>query len=77
MAEVVNLHEAKARLSELVELARSGQEVVIAKRGKPCARLVPVEASRVDLGFLSLHVPDSFFAPLPEEELDGWEGQPR
>ena len=37
----VNMHEAKSRLSQLVEMAKNGEEVVIAKNGKPEARLVP------------------------------------
>jgi len=39
----VNIHEAKSQLSKLIELALSGQEVVIAKAGKPKVRLTPVE----------------------------------
>ncbi|HQZ82679.1 MAG TPA: type II toxin-antitoxin system prevent-host-death family antitoxin [Pyrinomonadaceae bacterium] len=39
----VNIHEAKSQLSKLIELALSGQEVVIAKAGKPKVRLIPVE----------------------------------
>jgi prevent-host-death family protein len=45
MAKQVNLYEAKTRLSELVEEAASGAEIVIAKNGKPKARLVPVQAA--------------------------------
>ncbi|WP_316862003.1 type II toxin-antitoxin system prevent-host-death family antitoxin [uncultured Cohaesibacter sp.] len=40
----INLHEAKAKLSALVEKCRSGEEVIIAKAGKPLARLVKYEA---------------------------------
>ena len=40
----VNMHEAKTRLSKLVEMAKSGEEVVIAKNGKPQARIVPIES---------------------------------
>jgi|DewCreStandDraft_1066081.scaffolds.fasta_scaffold51299_1 prevent-host-death family protein len=74
MARVVNVHEAKARLSELLERTKAGEEILIAKRGKPYAKLVPVEPERVPLGFLRFHVPDSFFEPLSEEELEAWEG---
>ena len=42
MAKSVNLYEAKSHLSELVELAAGGEEIVIAKAGKPKARLVPL-----------------------------------
>ncbi len=72
---VVNLHEAKARLSELVERVQGGEEVVIARRGRPAARLVAEHPEPVPLGFLALEVPDAFFEPLPDEELAAWEGQ--
>lgn len=39
----VNMHEAKSRLSQLVELAKNGEDVVIAKNGKPEARIVPIK----------------------------------
>lgn len=39
----VGMHEAKTKLSQLVERAESGEDIVIARRGKPVARLVPVE----------------------------------
>ncbi len=42
MAEIVNMHQAKASLSRLVERALAGEEVVIARNGKPLVRLVPV-----------------------------------
>lgn len=70
----VNVQEAKTRLSELLARVERGEEVVIARAGKPVAYLAPVEeaASRV-LGVLDLHVPESFFEPLPESELAAWE----
>jgi prevent-host-death family protein len=48
--EIANIHEAKSRLSKLIEHAMSGEEVIIAKAGQPMVRLVPVqpdETSRV------------------------------
>lgn len=55
MATQVNLHEAKTHLSRLVEQAAKGQEIVIAKAGRPMVRLVPVRtrSTRRALGFLS------------------------
>jgi len=73
MKRVVNVAEAKAKLSELLEAVLRGEEVVLARRGKPVAKLVPVEKPKRELGFLSGHIPDSFFEPLPEEELEAWE----
>ena len=67
----INIHEAKTHLSRLVEEASEGEEIVIAKAGKPVARLVPVNrtSSRRRLGLLAgkLVVPSDFDAPLPEE----------
>ncbi|OJW13058.1 MAG: antitoxin [Planctomycetales bacterium 71-10] len=42
--EIANIHDAKSRLSKLVEQALRGEEVVIARAGKPLVRLVPIEA---------------------------------
>jgi prevent-host-death family protein len=44
---VVNMHEAKTQLSKLVERAAQGEDVVIAKAGRPVARLVPYEEDRL------------------------------
>lgn len=68
----VNVHEAKTHLSRLLALVAGGEEVVIARAGKPVARLVPIEpkARRVigqDDGLFE--VPDDFDAPLPAEVL--------
>lgn len=46
MAKAVNLYEAKSHLSELVERASGGEEIIIAKAGKPKARLVPIQAPK-------------------------------
>ncbi len=72
------MHEAKTELSRLVERALRGEEVIIARAGVPVVRLVPVAgrakrklgqwASRVQMA-------DDFDAPLPEEDLDAWEGK--
>lgn len=48
MAATVNMHEAKTHLSRLVERALEGEEVTIAKAGKPLVKLVPVEQPMVD-----------------------------
>lgn len=70
---VINVHEAKTHLSELLDRVRAGEEIVLAKYGKPFAKLVPYDAPRTRvLGFIAGHVPKSFFKPLPEEELAAW-----
>lgn len=75
---VVNVHAAKTNLSRLIEQALRGEEVVIARADKPVVRLVPIDAPMPRRRFGSLkgqlEVPDSFFDPLPEDELKLWEG---
>jgi len=75
----VNIHEAKTNLSRLVEEAAAGQEVIIAKAGKPIARLVPLgrppTKRRLGLFKGQLNVPDDFDAPLPEDVLAAFEGR--
>lgn len=70
----VNLHEAKTHLSELVGAAAAGEEIVIAKAGKPMARLVSLEkpAPRRP-GLAKGRVTEAFFEPLLESELELWE----
>jgi prevent-host-death family protein len=78
-AEYVNIHDAKTQLSKLVAKAAAGFEVVIAKAGKPVARLVPLaSAGQVrKLGALKgkLSVPDDFDAPLPAKAASTFEGR--
>jgi prevent-host-death family protein len=78
-AESVNIHVAKTQLSKLVDKAAAGNEVIIAKAGKPVARLVPLApAGRIrTLGALKgkLRVPDDFDAPLPAKLLAAFEGR--
>jgi prevent-host-death family protein len=75
MTEVVNLYDAKAHLSRLIDRATAGEEIVIGRAGKPLVRLVPVEAQQPRKpGMLKgLVVPDALFDPLPEDEQDLWE----
>jgi prevent-host-death family protein len=70
---IINVHQAKAQLSELLERVARGEEIVIAKRGKPFVRLVRVEdrAPRQP-GIAKGQLTDAFFEPLPEEELEAW-----
>ena len=73
----VNVHEAKTHLSRLLKQVEAGEEVIIARNGKPAARLVSWEkrGKRKPGSMAGLFtVPDSFFDPLPEEELAAWEG---
>ena len=74
MATMMNVSEAKARLSELITAAEQGEEVVIARAGKPVVRLVPVEPpAERQLGFLAVDIPEDFFDALSDSELAEWE----
>ena len=71
----VNVHEAKTQLSRLLAKVEAGEEVTIARNGKPVARLVRCnERGKRKPGSMAgqFTVPDSFFDPLPEEELALW-----
>ncbi len=77
----VNIYEAKTRLSELVEQARQGETVVIAKSGTPMAKLVPLDAGpkrKIRFGLMKgeLEIADDFDAPLPDDVLDSFEHGP-
>jgi prevent-host-death family protein len=77
--DTVNLYEAKTKLSSLVERAAAGEEIIIAKAGRPVARLVPLEKRTKprELGFLAgqVWVADNFDDPLPDEIHRGFEGR--
>jgi prevent-host-death family protein len=79
MNTIVNVHQAKTHLSRLLDEVAAGGEVVIAKAGKPVARLVPLEpvVRRKKLGLLQgrISVPDDFDAPLPPGILEEFEGR--
>lgn len=71
---IVNVHEAKTHFSRLLDRAHAGEEIIVAKDGKPFARLVPLASppERVP-GRWREAIPDSFWDPLPEDELEAWE----
>jgi prevent-host-death family protein len=70
----VNLNEAKTHLSKLIERGQAGEEIIIAKSGRPVARLLPLAPLPPRCpGLLTGKVEDSFFQPLPDEELEAWE----
>ena len=70
---IVNVHEAKTHLSRLLERAHAGEEIIVAKAGKPFARLVPLQNPEERRPGRYPHtIPDSFQEPLPEEELKAW-----
>jgi len=78
MATTVNIHEANTHLSRLLNRVASGEEIVIARGGKPIAALVPLGAATQDRTFGGargrITVREDFDAPLPEELLKGFTG---
>jgi prevent-host-death family protein len=74
----VNIHEAKTHFSKLVDTAMHGEEIIIAKAGKPAARLVPLrEAVReIQFGLMQgeVEIAENFDAPLPESVMAAFEG---
>jgi prevent-host-death family protein len=75
----VNIHKAKTELSKLVGRAEAGEEIVIARAGKPAAKLVPLAriGGRRRLGLLDgkFKIPDDFNAALPESVLRAFESK--
>lgn len=81
----VNLYDAKTHLSSLVEEAAAGEEVIIAKNGKPCARLVALAAEPLEtplrrrFGFWGRkygYVAPAVFPEFTDEEIEEWENNP-
>lgn len=74
---LLNIYEAKTRLSALVEEAAAGAEIIIAKNGRPRAKLVPIrDAARRKPGRAKgkIRIADDFDAPLPQGVLNGFTG---
>jgi prevent-host-death family protein len=75
----VNIHEAKTHLSRLVEEAAGGEQIIIAKAGKPVARLVGLDGDRAPRprGLLKgkIWIAADFDAPLPDDVLKSFEGE--
>ena len=73
----VNIHESKTKLSKLIEQAARGDEIVLARAGKPIARLSAIEPIKRGRQFGALkgraRVDERFFEPLPGGELAAWE----
>ena len=75
----VNVHDAKTHLSKLLQRVEKGEEIVIARAGKPVARLVPVAPVKrpLRLGLMKgrIRIAADFDAPLPDDLLDLFEGR--
>ncbi len=79
MATTVNIYEAKSKLSQLVERAAAGEEIVIAKAGRPRAKLVPLQARKEPRkpGCLKgkIWISEDFDDPLPADIQRAFEGE--
>lgn len=75
--EAVNIYEAKTKLSQLVDKAAAGEDVVVSRNGKPLARITRLEPARrrIRFGVLKgkIRIARDFDAPLPDEVLAGFE----
>ncbi len=77
MPQTYNMHDAKTHLSQLAERAAKGEEIVIARAGRPLAKLVPLEQRRprkLGLWKGKVHVREDFDDPLPPEIQKYFEG---
>ena len=75
--KMINIHDAKAKLSEYLDLVETGERVLICRRNQPVAELRAWATPRTTprpLGGLELTVPDSFFDPLPDDETEAFYG---
>ena len=76
---IMNIHEAKTQFSKLVDAAMRGEETLIAKAGKPAAKLVSIAAPKTKRKFGVLkgkiRIARDFDAPLAEVILAGFEGR--
>jgi prevent-host-death family protein len=77
--ETVNIYDAKTRLSQLVDKAASGEDIVVSRNGRPLVRITRLDAPkrRIKFGLLKakLTIPEDFDAPLPDEALSSFEGR--
>lgn len=76
----INVYQAKTKLSELIDRAAAGEEIVISRHGRPVARLVayaPSPGRRRKLGVLAgrIWMAEDFDAPLPDDVLADFEGR--
>ena len=78
MTSTFNVHEAKAHFSKFLGRVRRGEEIIVAKAGKPVAKLIPVAqgVARRTPGSAKgrIHIADDFDAPPPDELSDAFEG---
>jgi len=78
MMQTINIHDAKTNFSKLVDQAAAGEEIIIAKAGKPMARLVPLQKQKrkIHFGVMKgkIEIREGFYDPMSEEEIALFEG---
>jgi prevent-host-death family protein len=79
MLVTINIHDAKTQLSKLLQRVMAGEEIIIAKAGKPVARLVPFTQKPMErvpgTAKGKIWIAPDFQAPLPDDILDAFEGK--
>jgi prevent-host-death family protein len=77
--DTVNIYDAKTRLSQLVDKAASGEDVVVSRNGKPLVRITRLDAPRrgITFGLLKgrIRVPRDFDTPMPDDTVAAFEGR--
>ena len=72
----INIHEAKTQFSRLIAAVEQGEEIVVARYGRPIARIVAIRPSdaprKPGLSKGKFEVPPAFFEPLPDEVIQGF-----
>lgn len=74
---VVNIHDAKTHFSAYLNRALQGEEIIVARAGKPVAKLVALKTQKPGKRKLGIYegqmqVPDAFFEPMSEDEIKDW-----
>jgi len=79
MPPIINIYDAKTHLSKLVDQAASGQDVILARNGKPAVRITTLDLPKPKIKFGLLKgkivVPENFDEPLPDDVLASFEGE--
>ncbi len=76
--KMINIHDAKARLSEYLDLVAEGERVLICRRNHPVAELRPIGAARTEprpLGGAAIDLPPAFFDALPDDVTAAFHGE--
>lgn len=77
--ETVNIYDAKTRLSQLVDKAAAGEDVVVSRNGKPIVRITRLQEARrrVRFGLLKgkVKIAEDFDSPMPDDVIAAFEGR--